>query len=554
MASIPCQLLATAAILVLGSHACARSDHCSSEDNLEGQTFSLLQKDLVVRRLQVSVEAGRMINPRFADRPQMPPWGSAMQVPTGVTHVMINVGPNFQPIAADDAGALVILVDPLPSVVNYLRQHAGPNVQVYQAAISNFSGTADFHELGTDSEAQSSSLANPNIKGLELGGRTVQVQVHTLQELLDSIPSSLPVTYLKTDMQGFDLTAIKSAGNELKRVKEILAEVYQDGKPTYQGTVNEHHEWIQYMQQMGFQETSCEDSYVTEPKVHEMNCGFKVYEMNEPKVHEMNEPKVHLVGGGSPSEWKEIKVFAGPEVILGRKGQLHSQVAQDWIVASLLGCRSGGFFVDLAANDAMGLSNTLMLERDFAWNGLCIEANMDYMYGLSHRKCQVVSGAVGAQRDQKVQFTMGGVWGGIVGKDFDNHKNGEHTETLATVPLGDILDDMKAPTQIEYLSLDVEGAESVVMKDFAFDKYRFSVITVERPKPDLQKALSDNGYQRLRFNSEFGDETWIDAKLPNFAELMADWGNKKPGFSKACMIENGYPVPQNFENEPELSK
>jgi FkbM family methyltransferase len=274
-------------------------------------------------------------------------------------------------------------------------------------------------------------------------------------------------------------------------------------------------------------------------------------------------------GAGTPraddaSEWRTIKVFTGSHEALGKTGQMHSQAGQDWLVATLLGCKREGWFVDLAANDAKTLSNTLMLERDFAWNGLCIEANMNYMYGLTHRQCKVVSAAVGTPRDEEVTFTMRGVYGGIVGDDFDN-KNADHGDSvkLRTVPLGDVFAEMNAPSTIDYLSLDVEGAESIVMQGFPWDKYHFSVITVERPKPDLQKLLTGHGYKFLRKNSKFDDETWISTTMPNFTELMQTWGLNRSGDGlqskvvgssletgmrsspTSCMIQKGYALPAN---------
>ena len=56
--------------------------------------------------------------------------------------------------------------------------------------------------------------------------------------------------------------------------------------------------------------------------------------------------------------------------------QWFAQVHQDEIVVDLVG--KDGFFIDLAANDAKELTNTLALERDHGWNGLCIEPNPAY--------------------------------------------------------------------------------------------------------------------------------------------------------------------------------
>ena len=52
-----------------------------------------------------------------------------------------------------------------------------------------------------------------------------------------------------------------------------------------------------------------------------------------------------------------------------------------------------GFFVDLASHDAMALSNTLALERDYDWRGICIEPSHEALRGLAHRNCSVVVSA-----------------------------------------------------------------------------------------------------------------------------------------------------------------
>ncbi|KAL7515953.1 hypothetical protein ACHAWX_001019 [Stephanocyclus meneghinianus] len=54
--------------------------------------------------------------------------------------------------------------------------------------------------------------------------------VVTLKELLDIIPDHIRILQMKTDMQGFDVTAIQSAGEDIKRIDEIFHECYGDGE------------------------------------------------------------------------------------------------------------------------------------------------------------------------------------------------------------------------------------------------------------------------------------------------------------------------------------
>lgn len=77
-----------------------------------------------------------------------------------------------------------------------------------------------------------------------------------------------------------------------------------------------------------------------------------------------------------------------------------------------------------------------------------------------------------------------------------------------TVPLAEIFERYAVPKVIDYFSLDVEGAESFVMSTFPFDKYTFRVLTIERPKPDLQKLLKSKGYVYLQSLSDWGEQVW----------------------------------------------
>lgn len=72
-----------------------------------------------------------------------------------------------------------------------------------------------------------------------------------------------------------------------------------------------------------------------------------------------------------------------------------------------------------------------------------------------------------------------------------------------------VLEASGAPTTIDYLSLDVEGAEFLLMKDFPYHKYKFLTLTVERPGVDLSALLEKNGYRFVLKTSYFDDELWF---------------------------------------------
>jgi len=188
------------------------------------------------------------------------------------------------------------------------------------------------------------------------------------------------------------------------------------------------------------------------------------------------------------------------------------------------------YFLDLAANDAVQLSNTLNLEKK-GWNGLCIEPNPIYWYRLAHRKCAVAAAFVGGERDaQEVEVSLSNEeYGGIIGEGMDNTKgtnkhdkepqggarHNRREEKRFTISLKTLLSQFDAPFNIDYMSLDVEGAEELIMRDFPFDVYSIHFMTIERPKPALQKLLKANGYHFVMMLVFWGETLWVHESVLN---------------------------------------
>jgi hypothetical protein len=208
----------------------------------------------------------------------------------------------------------------------------------------------------------------------------------------------------------------------------------------------------------------------------------------------------------------------------------YSQVSQDKVILALSRAndekiasqsqvtnasnQSDKYFVDLASNDAMTLSNTLHLEQN-GWKGLCMEPNPMYWYRLAaYRQCTIVGAFVGGTEDGKeVDVILSNhVYGGIVGEGFDNQKE-KAEEKRNLVSISTVFQETLVPNVIDYMSLDVEGAESLVMHDFPFDTYKILFLTIERPKEDLRALLVKNGYKVMNKDlSGFGETLWFHEK------------------------------------------
>eukprot|EP00979_Chaetoceros_neogracilis_P015096 scaffold5366_cov154-Chaetoceros_neogracile.AAC.4 len=201
-----------------------------------------------------------------------------------------------------------------------------------------------------------------------------------------------------------------------------------------------------------------------------------------------------------------------------------SQVKQDKIILALSIANDAKstnptkekFFVDLAANDALELSNTYRLEKNH-WKGLCIEPNPIYWYNLAaYRSCTIVGGFIGgtsSEDGKEVDVILSnGVFGGIASDQFDNKPENGKMEKRNLVSIETIFRQTNVPTKIDYFSLDVEGAESIVMADFPWQAYSFKFVTIERPKDDLIQIMVRNGYKKALNITDWGETLWVNTK------------------------------------------
>mmetsp|Transcript_39735 Transcript_39735/g.77779 ORF Transcript_39735/g.77779 Transcript_39735/m.77779 type:complete len:334 (-) Transcript_39735:316-1317(-) len=193
-----------------------------------------------------------------ADAPKVP----LIELPDGIKNVIINIGTNYNPIMPpeDDLTTMVIAVEPILETAARIKKH--PRLSVILAAIA--SGDARFQTMQVHNVGgASSSLAAPTNKNAFWVGTKKDgwpshqiVPVMSMATLLESIPKTVNIKHLKTDMQGFDFAAVSSAGRKIRRIPEVYAEVYV-GTASYEGVKNDlWKDWEPYMKSMGYKRTT----------------------------------------------------------------------------------------------------------------------------------------------------------------------------------------------------------------------------------------------------------------------------------------------------------
>jgi len=238
-----------------------------------------------------------------------------------------------------------------------------------------------------------------------------------------------------------------------------------------------------------------------------------------------------------------VLCFAITAIYSKNNFRYYSQKGQDkWLVEKIFKEKQNGYFVDLAAANGKYLSNTYTLEKQLHWHGICIEPNPLFLDKLiKNRSCIIDTSCIDFTQHE-IEFRIDNKeLGGIIDDDVDNnllHRSKEieksrlknKTILLTTKTLEQILDQYQAPKVIDYLSLDVEGAETRILKDFPFDKCIFLAMTIERPSKELNEILFKNGYVFVKnfrcdtFYVHKSIENLDQIKKKTFTQLpMKDW-------------------------------
>lgn len=104
--------------------------------------------------------------------------------------------------------------------------------------------------------------------------------------------------------------------------------------------------------------------------------------------------------------------------------------------------------------------------------------------------------------------------------DHDNHsetRNSGQKYSVKTNSLFDLLQKQKVPPVIDFLSIDTEGSEFEILKDFDFSRYSFMVITCEHNftlnRERIFELLTCNGYSRIHESFSQHDDWYISQKI-----------------------------------------
>jgi FkbM family methyltransferase len=184
------------------------------------------------------------------------------------------------------------------------------------------------------------------------------------------------------------------------------------------------------------------------------------------------------------------------------------------IVGSLLPER--GFYLDVGAHDGRTSSNTFHLENG-GWNGILIEPMIPkYFKMLEYRShasnvfvnAACVSPSYASASLEMIYCDLMSFAPDISSVDEDDWKVGSrqfmrpYEEQIAVfVPvttLDRLLTNLEAPKFVDFLSIDVEGAELSVLEGLDLSTYHFGVVCIETSAEDsVLKKFTPFGYKKI---------------------------------------------------------
>jgi len=161
-----------------------------------------------------------------------------------------------------------------------------------------------------------------------------------------------------------------------------------------------------------------------------------------------------------------------------------------------------GFFVEVGANDPQRGSQSWQFEQA-GWTGVLVEPQPDLAERLrAVRRAHVVAAACSSPANAGAAMTL--------------HLSGPHSslkrelavtgvvaKAAIRVPvrtLDDILEEVKAPVPIDFVSIDVEGHEVEVLSGFDLARWRPRLLLIEDHVTNLatHRSLARAGYRLIR--------------------------------------------------------
>lgn len=193
-----------------------------------------------------------------------------------------------------------------------------------------------------------------------------------------------------------------------------------------------------------------------------------------------------------------------------------SQLYQDILVDLILD-KDNGFYCEVGACDGIVHSNSYFLENNRNWKGILCEPASFWIEKLKiNRPNSIIeTSPIFSNSNLSVDFIEKPGGRSFINLD-NNPKEKIKKKNIYSISLNDLFDKYNV-SEIDYLSIDTEGTEFEILKNFNLNKYRPKTITVEHNYKDYRKKifrlLKKNNYKRIFKGISRFDDWYVDISI-----------------------------------------
>ena len=207
--------------------------------------------------------------------------------------------------------------------------------------------------------------------------------------------------------------------------------------------------------------------------------------------------------GGSKLTWIDVIKFNN----FCAEKTSNAQLRQDLLALYFSDSKRDGFFVEFGACDGENLSNTLLLEKEYGWDGILAEPGRNWQEDLKkNRSCSIETLCVYSSSGITLNFAESehpvvSTIEGFINSDYQSvYRQNNTMYSVNTISLDDLLKKYDAPKDIDFISIDVEGAEYEILSTFSFD-WNVKLFTIEHnhnsQRDNIYNLMVSHGYTRV---------------------------------------------------------
>jgi FkbM family methyltransferase len=190
---------------------------------------------------------------------------------------------------------------------------------------------------------------------------------------------------------------------------------------------------------------------------------------------------------------------------------------EDQVVIDYFNRKTNGFLLDISASDGVTGSNSFRLINEYDWSGLLVEpcprhkSNLEILYS-DIDDIDVFYGAISGGEDHLIFHELQSDAVGMSYTAERSHGNPKNcpfpiigTYKVPAIGINKLLEKYNVPSQIDFFSLDIEGAELEVLNYIDMSKYNIELWCIELDDSSIilygddvyDKFFIDNGYEKL---------------------------------------------------------